>query len=78
MSFLSALCVYLFLGTLAFLYVVKTLKLKELKQKPEAEAINHARLFLNGKPDISVSLAFSLILLFFPAMIIAELFYDWE
>lgn len=79
MTLISYLSLYLLLGTLSFLFVVDALELKELRQKRGTpEAAKHVQDILNNTKDFRVTLAYSLLLVFLPAMIIAEFFYDWE
>ena len=79
MSPLSFLILYLFIGVLSFLFVVDALKLKELrKKKGTPKAADHVKSLLNENKSFKVSVAYALVLMFLPAMIMAEFFYDWE
>lgn len=79
MNALSILSLYLILGVLSFLFAVDALELKALrKKKGTPEAAAHMKYLLNEKNDARVRVAYLLLFMFLPAMLIAEFFYDWE
>lgn len=79
MNTLSFLTLYLFFGVVSFIFVVEALELKSLRNKRgTSEASDHVKSLLNDRKSFKVSLAYALLIVFFPAMIIAEFFYDWE
>jgi len=79
MNIISFLSLYLFAGTLAFLFVIEALDLKALRAKRGTpEAAEHVRNILKQGADPKAHIAYALLVMFLPAMLIAEFFYDWE
>ena len=78
MNIITFMSLYLMLGTLSFLFVVHAFDLKAVRTKTQLEAVEHMRVLLNGPFNLKIAVAFGLVLAFFPAMLIAEFFYDWE
>jgi len=79
MNIISFISLYLFVGTIAFLFAVDALNLKDLRKKRGTkEAAEHVKSILNENRTLKVEVAYILVLMFLPAMFLAEFFYDWE